>query len=235
MQSFPTRTTPWHVTQPGNCCLGCVILSNTQLVYARYTVNDVSDTQDIAVWNTSRNNCSVPPPAKSRLLICLSWSIVRRLYKHPAQLIGGGNVTAESLGSSATIAADTETGQVFLSHTATSDTFLPARYSQSGVRERTFNVPRFDRFGAWTHFSSSKPTPRMFAYDQQRTSIAKLQGALYQPSNQVELISLSENKQITVWGDTRNKADHGKFAEITQTEVTAMVIGVRAFVDKHLP
>jgi len=73
------------------------------------------------------------------------------------------------------------------------------------------------------------------AYDQQRTSIAKLQGALYQPSNQVELISLSENKQITVWGDTRNKADHGKFAEITQTEVTAMVIGVRAFVDKHLP
>jgi len=77
-------------------------------------------------------------------------------------------VTAESQGSSATIAADMETGQVFLSHTATSDTFLPARYSQSGVRERTFNVPRFDRFGAWTHFSSSKPTPRMFAYDQQR-------------------------------------------------------------------
>ena len=72
-------------------------------------------------------------------------------------------------------------------------------------------------------------------YDAQRSSVAKLQAALYQPSNQVEFISQSENKQITVWGDTRNKADHGKFGEITQTEVVTMIIGVRAFVNKHLP
>ncbi len=72
-------------------------------------------------------------------------------------------------------------------------------------------------------------------YDAQRTSIAKLQAALYQPSRQIELISQSENKQITAWGDTRNKADHGKFSEITQTEVIAMNMGVRAFIDKHLP
>jgi hypothetical protein len=76
---------------------------------------------------------------------------------------------------------------------------------------------------------------RGIGFDSQRTSIAKLQGALYQPSKQVEVISSSETKQITAWGDSRNKADHGKFGEITHSEVVAMVIGVRAFLDRHLP
>ena len=73
------------------------------------------------------------------------------------------------------------------------------------------------------------------SFDAQRTSISKLQLALYQPSKQIEILSSSENKQITAWGDTRNKADHGKFGEITQAEVLAMVIGVRGFLDRHLP
>ena len=76
---------------------------------------------------------------------------------------------------------------------------------------------------------------RGVAYDAQRTSISKLQAALFQPSKQIEVISGSENKQITAWGDTRNKADHGRFAEITHTEVLAIVLGVRLFIDKHLP
>ena len=76
---------------------------------------------------------------------------------------------------------------------------------------------------------------RGMAYDAQRTSISKLQAVLFQPSKQIEVISVSENKQITVWGDTRNKADHGRFSEITHTEVVAMVMGVRGFIDKHLP
>ncbi|HXH49581.1 MAG TPA: hypothetical protein VNM47_09565 [Terriglobia bacterium] len=71
-------------------------------------------------------------------------------------------------------------------------------------------------------------------YDAQRTAISKLQGALYQPSNQTEVINQSENKQITAWGDTRNKADHGKFHEITQAEVVSMIAGVRAFGERHL-
>ncbi|MCJ7481373.1 MAG: hypothetical protein MUO31_00235 [Thermodesulfovibrionales bacterium] len=75
---------------------------------------------------------------------------------------------------------------------------------------------------------------RNILYDPQRTTISKLQSALFQPSKQIELISSSENKQITAWGDTRNKADHGKFGEITYAEVLTMVIGVRAFIDKHL-
>ena len=69
----------------------------------------------------------------------------------------------------------------------------------------------------------------------QRTSISNLQTALYQPSKQIEVISGSENKQITAWGDARNKADHGRFSEITHSEVLSMVIGVRGFIDKHLP
>ena len=73
------------------------------------------------------------------------------------------------------------------------------------------------------------------AYDVQRTSLSKLQAVLFQPSKQIEVISSSENKQITAWGDTRNKADHGQFSEITHAEVVAMVMGVRAFIDKHLP
>ncbi len=73
------------------------------------------------------------------------------------------------------------------------------------------------------------------SYDVAKTSISKLQSVLYQPSKKMEIISASENKQITVWGDTRNKADHGRFGEITHTEVVAMVLGIRAFLDKHLP
>jgi hypothetical protein len=76
---------------------------------------------------------------------------------------------------------------------------------------------------------------RGIAYDPQRTSISKLQAALFQPSKQIEVISVSENKQITAWGDTRNKADHARFGDITYTEVAAMVQGIRAFIDKHLP
>ena len=68
-----------------------------------------------------------------------------------------------------------------------------------------------------------------------RTSISSLQTKLYQPTNQIEVISQSETKQITAWGDTRNKADHGRFNEITHPEVLSMVIGVRGFIDKHLP
>ena len=46
----------------------------------------------------------------------------------------------------------------------------------------------------------------------QRTSISKLREALYQP---LEVISGSDNTQITAWGDARNEADHGRFSEIT--------------------
>ena len=69
----------------------------------------------------------------------------------------------------------------------------------------------------------------------QRTSISKLQTALYQPVNQIEVISGSDNKHITAWGDTRNKADHGRFSEIIHSEVSSMVIGVRGFINEHLP
>ncbi len=72
-------------------------------------------------------------------------------------------------------------------------------------------------------------------YDDQRTSISKFQAALFQPSKQIEVISSSENKQITAWADTRNKADHGRFGEITQTEIIAMILGVRSFIERHLP
>jgi hypothetical protein len=78
-------------------------------------------------------------------------------------------------------------------------------------------------------------TARGISFDAQRTSIAKLQAALFQPSKQIEVISSSENKQITAWGDVRNKADHGKFGDITYAEVLSMVVGVRAFIDRHLP
>jgi hypothetical protein len=76
---------------------------------------------------------------------------------------------------------------------------------------------------------------RALPYDPQRATITKLQATLFQPSKQIEIISGSENKQITSWGDTRNKADHGRFADITYTDVLAMVLGVRAFIDRHLP
>jgi hypothetical protein len=72
-------------------------------------------------------------------------------------------------------------------------------------------------------------------YDTQRTSLSKLQSGLYQPAKLIEIINNTENKQITVWGDTRNKADHGKFSELTHSEVLGMVIGVRGFIDRHLP
>ena len=72
-------------------------------------------------------------------------------------------------------------------------------------------------------------------YNPQRTSISTLQAALYQPSKQIEEISKSENDYISAWGKTRNNADHGRFDDITYAEVLTMVMGVRAFIDKHLP
>ena len=71
-------------------------------------------------------------------------------------------------------------------------------------------------------------------YNPRRTSISNLLEKLYQPKNQIEVISGSENKQITAWGDTRNKADHGRFSDITHSEVLSMVIGVRGFINTHL-
>jgi hypothetical protein len=73
------------------------------------------------------------------------------------------------------------------------------------------------------------------AYDAQRTSVAKLQALLYQPSSNIAVITASDNKQITAWGDVRNKADHGKLSQLTHSEVLAMVIGVRGFLDRHMP
>ena len=73
------------------------------------------------------------------------------------------------------------------------------------------------------------------SYDTQHTSISKLQSVLFQPAKQIEIISSSENKQLTAWGDTRNKADHGRFVDITYSAVLSMVVSVRSFVDKHLP
>jgi hypothetical protein len=49
------------------------------------------------------------------------------------------------------------------------------------------------------------------------------------------VITASDNKQITSWGDVRNKADHGKLSQLTHSEVLAMVIGVRGFLDRHMP
>ena len=73
------------------------------------------------------------------------------------------------------------------------------------------------------------------AYDIQHTSIEKLRSALYQPKNNINVISKSETKQMATWGDTRNNADHGRFSDITDTDVTSMVNGIRAFIKKHLP
>jgi len=73
------------------------------------------------------------------------------------------------------------------------------------------------------------------AYDAQRTSVAKLLAVLYQPSSGIAVITASDNKQITAWGDVRNKADHGKLSQLTHSEVLATVIGVRGFLDRHMP
>ena len=72
-------------------------------------------------------------------------------------------------------------------------------------------------------------------YDAQRTSVAKLQAVLYQLSSSIAVITASDNKQITAWGDVRNKADHGKLSQLTHSEVLATVIGVRGFLDRHMP
>ena len=68
-------------------------------------------------------------------------------------------------------------------------------------------------------------------YDPQRTSISTLQATLYQ----AKVISRSDYKHITAWGETRNSADHGLFNKITHTNVLTMVMGVRGFIDRHLP
>ena len=76
---------------------------------------------------------------------------------------------------------------------------------------------------------------RGITYDPQRSAISTLQAELYQPSKDIGVISKSENDYIVAWGKTRNNADHGRFSEITYAEVLSMVLGVRGFIDRHLP
>lgn len=73
------------------------------------------------------------------------------------------------------------------------------------------------------------------SYDATNTSLSKLQTALYQPSKGIQFIDAGENKNITAWGETRNNADHGHFAKLTITDVSALLFGTRSFIDKHLP
>jgi hypothetical protein len=71
-------------------------------------------------------------------------------------------------------------------------------------------------------------------YEAGRTSLAKLQTALYQPGKGIEHIDTGENKLITAWGDTRNEADHGHFDKLGLVEVGMMVTGVRDFLSRRL-
>jgi hypothetical protein len=71
-------------------------------------------------------------------------------------------------------------------------------------------------------------------YESDRTTLAKLQAALYSPSRNVEFITSSDTKAITSWGDTRNKAAHGHFDQLGGIEVGMMVIGVRDFIARIL-
>ncbi len=72
-------------------------------------------------------------------------------------------------------------------------------------------------------------------YEAGNTSLAKLQSALYSPSNGVEFISKSENAQIGAWGQTRNNADHGNFSLLTSSEIQSMIVGTRGFIERHRP
>jgi hypothetical protein len=71
-------------------------------------------------------------------------------------------------------------------------------------------------------------------YEADRTSLVKLQAALYCPAKGAEFISLSDHKAITSWGETRNNADHGHFGKLGNVEVAMMVVGIRDFVARAL-
>jgi hypothetical protein len=66
-------------------------------------------------------------------------------------------------------------------------------------------------------------------------AVAAARAVITLPSSSIAVITASDNKQITAWGDVRNKADHGKLSQLTHSEVLATVIGVRGFLDRHMP
>lgn len=66
------------------------------------------------------------------------------------------------------------------------------------------------------------------------SSISGLAGELYKPKAGMEDISRKENKDIIAWAETRNTADHGRWADLKVSDVDAMLIGARGFVAKHL-
>jgi hypothetical protein len=70
------------------------------------------------------------------------------------------------------------------------------------------------------------------SYEADRTSLTKLQTALY--SKGAEFISLSDHKAITSWGETRNNADHGHFDKLGNVQVAMMVVGIRDFIARTL-
>jgi hypothetical protein len=46
--------------------------------------------------------------------------------------------------------------------------------------------------------------------------------------------NMLESRQIDVWREVRNNADHAKWGEFTKKDVTEMLAGVRGFLAKHL-
>jgi len=65
-----------------------------------------------------------------------------------------------------------------------------------------------------------------------RYSIAGLQAALCQHSTPI--LSRRDNRQLAVWTIARNKAAHGLFDTLTDSEALAMLNGVHRFINRRL-
>ena len=61
------------------------------------------------------------------------------------------------------------------------------------------------------------------------SSITKLNDAL----RKTNVYTQPQWRQIQVWGDIRNEADHGHFDKVDPSAVKVMVLGVRDFIIKH--
>lgn len=67
-------------------------------------------------------------------------------------------------------------------------------------------------------------------YDASKSSIAKLNAALYEK----KIYNAATQDFVNGWGKVRNQASHGKFVDVKSKQVEEMIMGVRSFVSTQL-
>jgi hypothetical protein len=97
------------------------------------------------------------------------------------------------------------------------------------LHTKGYHIPAASLSGAVVEESLRRLHLKQVGPWQGDSSISKLNNGLYK----ADVYGLAVFRQVQVWGDIRNDADHGDFGKVDPGAVKAMVSGIRDFIAKH--